>query len=323
MLKYLFRFIILILITNLQSCSTATSTEDFSLVDTFDIHAKKLHFKNSFLIESDPTNLSKLLYNLNLIVADQGDSKKKEIEEKLYQISEEKLKTNTEKSLFYLVEGHKSLFAYDTRTKAIFPLDYAYKLAKDTNNKTLKKLCLRALLLFYSNGGLPVDDTYKRYLAEYKLLCADQYDYLYYFHYWFNLTGQTTPYDKEKSKLTSAYIPILRGYDSLFNTFNDKKEKILLFYYLDKGNSLIRDEPEKARYYLNKAKGLFEQNEFYQHYYYLYYSGQIRISSKLKEYKKGLEYLQKAKKHISSNDSIKKTYVLQIYEADLLKELKN
>ncbi|QTD37591.1 sensor histidine kinase [Polaribacter batillariae] len=194
----------------------------------------------------------------------------------------------------------------------------ALEICNSVENKELEKTILRKILDLYLKGNLQNDNDYLNYLNKYKAVCKDNYDLLYYYSFYYQLKSQTEIYNEKVSKNQEIYNKIFVSYDSLVNNYNFNK--LLIFYYRDKGNYIIRNNPKIAKkYYEKQLKKCFD-DVFYKQIKYIIYCNLSRICSLLNKHKEGLSYLKEAQKYNDNN--IKNELALAIYKANHYAKLK-
>ncbi|QMU64897.1 MAG: hypothetical protein GKR88_11740 [Flavobacteriaceae bacterium] len=132
--------------------------------------------------------------------------------------------------------------------------------------------------------------------------------------------SQTETYKEDTSDNKELYTTIFKSYDSLIS-YLPKEHKLLLYYYQDKGNFLIRDDTIAAKKYYLKAFEFTDSSAYYKPFRYSLNSHLARVSLKTKNYKKGLQYLKYAEKNANEKDSLMNKYVLSIYRYRLYEGL--
>lgn len=266
-------------------------------------------------------NLTKEKFLLTKIIEDDRQTKLSQLDKRYLKLDTINLK-NEEKFLTFLILGFKYLNYQKNKTKSFIYFEKAYQLSQKLKNKNLEKNSLYFLLIFYSKGVLQSNKAYLQYLNLYKKECSTETDWLYFYSFKFNLLSQTETYDENNSNLQKINNKIFIKYDSLIKKSNNLNPKLKAIYYKDKGNLVIRENPNIAKEYFEKAFLTYTKSNYFKFQKFYGLLNLSRVASLQKKHKKGLSYLNKAKKYISHNDSLFDNYDISAFKAGHFYNLK-
>jgi two-component system sensor histidine kinase DegS len=280
-------------------------------ISSFIENILELRFKENLEIAQRLDNKYFLL--LTKIIEDDRQSNLKDLDTNFINLKNRNEKLYDE-YLYHLIKGYEYLNYNKNRIESYNSYENSYLIAKKKEDKSLIKLSLFAILNFYLKGLLQNDGDFKVYLKEYKSLCISPTDWLYYYSFKFNLISQTEIYDEKKSLYDIKHNKIFKSYDSLID--NSKIIKPLFYYYKDKANFIIRQNPTLAKAYYLKSKSLHTESNFYKFHNFNSLINLSRISSLTKNYKEGIKFLYKAQNYISVNDSLLDIFDISIHKAN-------
>lgn len=299
------------------------SQNQSELLYNYFISIQNLEFnKNLELIKSVKNKKTKKLLTLVYQIIEDDRQTKLSILDLRYKDLDTINLNTTEKYLVNLIQGYKYLNYQKNRRKSFYHFKSAYDLGKKKKLIFLEKYSLFFLLKFYLKGSLQSNKNYKNYLEEYKLKCKTDIDWLYYYHFKFNLLSQTETYNEDKTKLKNDFITIFDKYNFLIEKSKNLNRTVLGIYYKDKANFLIRDNPELAKSYYLKALESYSNSNYFKFEKFYSFINLSRVSSLQNEHKKGLQYLNEAKKYVSYNDSLFDNYDISAFKANHFYHLK-
>ena len=298
------------------------SQKSIEIVSYFE-NISNLNFFESQKIAKDLSNpIQSKLVLLTKIIEDDRQTNLKDLDTKFLSFTINKEDDFINKYVSHLILGYKYLNYEKNKVLSFKNFQKAYELALSKKNQKLQKYSLYFLLVFSAKGVLQSNQKYKDYLTLYKELCENETDWLHYYSFQFNLLSQTETYNEKNSSLKTGYEKIFISYDSLIENSKKLNNKIKSIYYKDKANLIIRDNPELAKVFYEKALNSYTESNYYKFEKFYYHINLARVYSLKKEYKNGLKYLNKAKKYISYNDSLFDSYDINAFKALMFQNLK-
>ncbi|WP_186434362.1 sensor histidine kinase [Lutibacter sp. Hel_I_33_5] len=306
----------------LQNNFSQNHSEDYSYLDKYFENLKKLEFKKAHNINlENKSSVNELINLLTKIIADNGTSLISEMELKIKEFKVIKSNSKINNSLQNLIKGYLLLNYKKDRVNSFKYFRNACLIGLKAGNKPLIKYSLLSILHFYAEGSLQNDGKYKNHLNKYKELCEDGIDWLYYYNYKNKLYGQSKTYDENRKKSSNIEKSLIHKFDSLVATFK-QQYKPLLFYYIQKGNSIIWEKPNLAEKFYLKAWNLTTNEKYYKTKKLSILFHFSRVSTKKNEHNKGLSYLKTAYSFINVNDSLDNIFYINAYKAGHFYNLK-
>ncbi|WP_299837166.1 sensor histidine kinase [uncultured Tenacibaculum sp.] len=280
-----------------------------------------LEFKqaNSSINKMTNPSLQKDLSTLLYIISDNGQSLKSKLTYNLVNYTITEKKNTVQNAIQNLTKAYFLLWYEKKRVESYRYFYNAYNSAQKSDSKNLKKYTLISLLTFYKKGNLQNDGNFQKYLDEYEDLCENTNDYLIYLSNKFNLSMQTEVYNEKESSYEKKNNALLTEYDSVANLIDNK---LLTFYYKDKGNIIIRQHHRQAEKLFKKLLDIIDTTTYFKPIKYLTLCNLSRVYSLTEEHRKGLNYLKEAKKYRNINDTLKNNIALSIYKAQHYNKLK-
>lgn len=302
-----------------MACNSYASPKDSIGLNVFFKNLKELNFKKTKRIIGDVKNIGlknklKVLYR---IIYDNGQSSLKELNINI----EEKPKNDTEKVLVNLIIGYKLAWYKNNRINSYNYFINAYEKSLKLKCKPLINFSLRSILALYRKGIVQNNLDYKFYLKEFRKNIRDRSDSLIFYSYKFNLIAQTEIYNPKESKYQKTYNNLLVIYDSLVKKIN-KSNNLLVYYYKDRGNILIRVNPREAEKCYKKQLFYSKDLKFYNPIKFNALCNLSRVCSLKEEYLESINYINKAKKFINVNENLKNKFAISAYKAEYFAKLK-
>jgi signal transduction histidine kinase len=310
------------LIFLLQYFSSCLSINEGTIPNKYFDNLRDLKFDQNYSncdpINKSPDRLYELLSRLNEVVQDNGQTLNSESD--LLKLEIRNL-TNLEYTIQHLIIGYETMFYRNDRVSSYIHFTKAYDYSKNLNNKSLKRFCLISILQFYREGILQSNNEFLPYLNEYKKQCDSPEDFLLYYSYLFNLTAQKERYYKDKFENYELFKSVFKKMDST-SKFINQSNRILIFYYFDKGNFNVKYNAEKGIFYYQKSYALTKDSNFYKPLRFDLLMNLARAQERLKNYKEAVRLVNIAKPYINVNNTNNDLYTMYAYKGDYFKGLK-
>ncbi|WP_299684211.1 sensor histidine kinase [uncultured Dokdonia sp.] len=282
-------------------------------IDSFFYNVKRIEFKEaSKSLKKTPVLIQDELQLILEIIKDNGQTHKNEFQ---LEFIEQQNISSLEKALRNLTEGLYILHYQKNRVAAFEYFRKAYEESLNQNSIEFQKYCLISILNFYLKGTLQNDNEFTIYLEKFKEVSTDNIDHILRNSYWFNLVAQTEIYNPERYEHQNLFDGIFKEQDILVNQI-PIKAPIKVYYYLDKGNFLIRKEPKESLKLFEQLLITSDTTKFYRPWKYLAYINSGRSQERMGNYREALLNLEKSQPFKNRNDSLKNEVAYHSYAAD-------
>ncbi len=295
------RFCLLLLFSTVIAKKARHKFQDINLSDKplFENFTKQiinLNYKDAFNATSliKDRELKKSLLNLSSILYFQGQ----EIKNRYYKIS-----LNSEndfmKSINYLAKGYDELFHKPNQNSSFIYFFEAYKLAKETNSMSLRRLCIMGILEFYHYEFSQTNKQYLSYLKDFEKLASSDTELAWLHIYKIYFTSQSISKDQRNA------VSSVEKLESIIINLPEDHKLNPLFLSLKAVQLEFQKDLVNAEKYHFLALQKCDDSPFLK---YIKFRTCIRLAYVyyLKgKYKKGLQYSSEAEKYIDISDTLR------------------
>ena len=193
-----------------------------------------------------------------------------------------------------LMIAYQTLYQEKDKGVALKHFDKAYNLSKREVSNPIQYFCIKEILTLFLSKEVQSNNDYKRYLQNLYQTIESNSQLLSYYGFKFSLLSQTETYDTKVSKNENIFASIFIAYDSVADLV-DQKDKVLYKYYLDKGNRIIKANPDLAEKFYTKSLNLLSDELYFNSPKKLIYFNFARANIEKNEYSLALKNIETAK----------------------------
>ena len=219
-----------------------------------------------------------------------------------------------------LIRAYQGLYVQNDKAVALMHFDRAYKLSKNEDSNAIRYFCIKEILKLYRSKAIQSNDEYKKYLEDLSDEVQNNLQLLSYYSFKFSLLAQTETYNEKVSKNENSYNSIFKSYDSVAGLVKDQNKQVYR-YYLDKGNHVIRVNPNLAKQYYLQSFNLLGNEPYFDSSKKVLYLNLSRVYQALEDYQLALEMLSKAKVFMDESNHLD-YFALNTYKSIVFTKMK-
>jgi len=261
-----------------------------------------------------------LALQLIKVLEDNGQSNINEIIDA--DLLDKKYNSKLQKSLRALILGYNFLFYNQNRVQAFVHFKEALELSESIDSRSMYKFILLSIMRFYEEGIFQSNDEFMPYLEDFYNISKTPEDYMLYYSYKFNLIAQKEPYIKDRFQHQELFDSIFEKMDSVVRKMNHKN-KLLVYYYFDKGNFSIKSNALKGKEYFDRSFELTTDSIFYKPIRFNLFMALARVNERLNKYREAISTVNKATPYINKNNLENDSYTMYAYKGDYFSILRD